>query len=937
MFQNIKIGLTLFLIFNFHISSSQDYFAETREIGMEEGLSHYKVLAFYPEVDGMWIGTDEGLNFYDGYKWKYWVKEKGQLSRREINFIQKDQDNFLWLFNTKRVDERKHVRSIDILDVEGDSVISFEEKFGNQAPFEIKDLQNFYEDQQKQLFFFAKNQLWKYTPSTLFQLVQLPENFKPNSILSDDYLVGEINGKLGLVSPRGDLLYTSNYALNEHFFNVIGTHQKFWVYQDQSSVEVFEKLSAGKYLSVLFPLQQEKGSFSLLLYDKAKNQVWVNQGQHIYLFDENGNQILKHETMARIACLDKDDNLWTGKFNAILFRIQKRRFKKYLDRNKKTNKILFQCRGIFEKQENLYVNTYDGLKIIDLESEKLIPSLSKLPINFDILKASDGQLWTAYRKIFKLNEPGNQILKVYDQVGEDPRIWSLFEDIDHRIWIGKKGLAFIENGELHEFKKYNEFEELADAIVLFFYKDKNGVIWVGSSNGLYQLDPKKGIISGYGKNREGVYQLPSNKFQHMHQDEQGVFWLTTEDAGLIRWNKATNEIEQFNKTHGFLTNNIYSVYEDDFENLWMSSFNGIIRFQKESKSFTIYNEEDGISDNEFNRISHFQSEDGHIYFGTQNGVTGFHPNDFQKEKIEKNEFKLELNHTSVFGLNAFKDKMADGSEIDLMNLGAGIRVIDFEITSPNMFWTDKVNLHYTLEPIGEYRKSLPAFKEKISSDHHVELFGMHPGTYELKVKAIQKNGKQVGKMMTIPMKISKPIFHTPTFWFFVLLGTVLSIWILIKLRTTHLKSRQIELEKLVGERTEQIFKGQKIIQTQTEQIEAMKERLDKKDELWLEQFQAIVTERLDDSDLYLPDVIDKMEISRSIFYEKVKSLTQMTPNQYIQELRLNKAKNMLEAGDVKTVKEVASSVGMKRPSYFSKLYKERFGILPSAYFNSHKN
>lgn len=937
MFQNIKIGLILFLIFNFYFSSSQNYFAETREIGMEEGLSHYKVLAFYPEEDGMWIGTEEGLNFYNGYNWEYWTKEEDHLTRREVNFIHKDQNDFLWVFNTKKIDQRKNIRSIDILNIDQDSVISFEQKFGNKAPFEIKDIQNFYEDQQKQLFFFAKNQLWKYTPSHLFQLVQLPQNFKPYSILSDDYLIGKINGKLGLVSPQGKLLFISNYLLNDHLFNIIGTHQKFWVWQDQSTVEVFENLPNGEYQSVLFPIQQEKKAFYFLFFDKNKNQVWVNKGDHIYLFDENGNQLLKHETKARIACLDKDRNLWMGKFNATLLRLQEKKFKKYLHRNKKTNKYLIQCRGIIENQGNLYVNTYDGLKIIDLESEKFFPSLSELQINFNILKDHKGQLWTAYRKIFQLNESGNKILKTYDKVGEDPRIWSLFEDINHRIWIGKMGLSFIENGELHEFKKYNEFEELAGAVVLFFYKDKNGVIWVGSNNGLFQLDPKKGIISGYGKNKAGDFYLPSNKFQHMHQDAQGVFWLATEDAGLIRWNKATSEIKQFDKSHGFLTNNIYSVYEDNFKDLWLSSFNGIIRFQKGSKNFIIYNEEDGISDNEFNRISHFQSEEGDIYFGTQNGVTSFHPNDFQNEKVEKNEFKLALNHISVFGLNAFKDKMADGSEIDLMNLGPGIRVMDFEITSTNMFWTDKIDLHYTLEPVGEYKINLLAFKEKISSDHHVELLGMQPGTYELKVKAIQKNGKQLGEMMTIPLKINKPIFHTSTFWGFVFLGIVLSIWGWIRLRTTHLKRKQEELEKLVKERTEQIFKGQKIIQTQTEQIEAMKERLDKKDELWLEQFQSIVTERLADSDLYLPDVIDKMEISRSIFYEKVKSLTQMTPNQYIQEIRLNKAKNILETGDVKTVKEVASSVGMKRPSYFSKLYKERFGILPSAYFNSHKN
>ena len=108
-------------------------------------------------------------------------------------------------------------------------------------------------------------------------------------------------------------------------------------------------------------------------------------------------------------------------------------------------------------------------------------------------------------------------------------------------------------------------------------------------------------------------------------------------------------------------------------------------------------------------------------------------------------------------------------------------------------------------------------------------------------------------------------------------------------------------------------------------------------EVWLEQFQAIIDERLPDANLGLPSIIDDMDISRSVFYEKVKSLTNMTPNQYIQELRLAKAKEMLDKGDVKTVKEVAHSVGINRPSYFSKLLKERFGILPSTYFRDHKN
>ena len=73
--------LIILLSICFYWTNAQEYFANTRKIGMEEGLSHYKVNAFYPEEEGMWIGTSDGLNFYDGYKWSYWKKETGHFKK----------------------------------------------------------------------------------------------------------------------------------------------------------------------------------------------------------------------------------------------------------------------------------------------------------------------------------------------------------------------------------------------------------------------------------------------------------------------------------------------------------------------------------------------------------------------------------------------------------------------------------------------------------------------------------------------------------------------------------------------------------------------------------------------------------------------------------------------------------------------------------------
>ncbi len=924
------------------LSYSQEYYANTRKIGIDEGLSHYKVLAFYPEQDGMWIGTGNGLNFFNGYEWKYWTKDKGQGQGddNKVNYIHKDQDGLLWLFNTKERYFKRNVHSIDIVRTDLNTTFSFEQYFDEKAPFKREAIQQFFEDQEQSLYFFADQQLWRYTANRSFENIKIPEGFEPITVFSDGTYAGELENKLVLVSAEGRLLFTSDYELSENVYKVVGNSKTFWVMQDRATCKKFERQADGSYKRKLFPIQQEKGKlFALMYYDEKKNHIWVKKEPYIYMFDGDDQLLYQQKLAPRVACVDYNDNIWMGKFEVTIIRPQKKRFDRFLFQKSKevSNNERYRCRGIIEEKGKLYINTYRGLRIIDLKTDEIIASLDKKASrSFVSLKDQNDQIWFAGDKIFQLNDD-NEIIYLDDRDEDSKRIWSMFEDRTGRIWVGGRGLSYIEDEKIKAFEQYNEFKALEEAIVLFFYKDKNGVIWIGSNNGLYQLDLKKGIIASYGKNKMGAFQMPSSKFQHMYQDAQGIFWLATEDAGLIKWNKATGDIQQYNTDHGLLSNNIYGVYEDEFSCLWLSSFNGLIQFHMESEQITVYNKEEGISDNEFNRIAHYQAEDGTIYFGSQNGVTAFHPKDFVDKEPNKEAFKLSIKHISAFGLKTFKDTLMDGSKIDLMKLGPGIKAIDIEMACSDLFWTSEVDLQYTLEPIGKYRKEILTYKDKRSADNHIELFGIHPGTYQLEVKAIHKNGKQIGETAFFALKIAKPITHQPIFWVFVILAMAVCIWAYIKLRTTRLRKRQIELETMVTERTNQILKDQKTIKTQAHQIEEMKDQLNRKDERWLEQFQTIIKDRLDDPDLYLPSIIDDMDISRSVFYEKVRTLTKMTPNQYIQELRLTKAKAILDEGNVKTVKEVAYAIGMKRPSYFSKLFKERFGILPSAYFRDHSN
>ena len=73
---------------------------------------------------------------------------------------------------------------------------------------------------------------------------------------------------------------------------------------------------------------------------------------------------------------------------------------------------------------------------------------------------------------------------------------------------------------------------------------------------------------------------------------------------------------------------LYRIEPDEYNNLWISSDYGLIRFNKKTFSVNTYTTTDGIANNEFNRTSSFKAKDGRLFFGGLDGIIGFYPKDF---------------------------------------------------------------------------------------------------------------------------------------------------------------------------------------------------------------------------------------------------------------------------------------------------------------------
>lgn len=101
---------------------------------------------------------------------------------------------------------------------------------------------------------------------------------------------------------------------------------------------------------------------------------------------------------------------------------------------------------------------------------------------------------------------------------------------------------------------------------------------------------------------------------------------------------------------------------------------------------------------------------------------------------------------------------------------------------------------------------------------------------------------------------------------------------------------------------------------------------------WIRQLEEMVVAHLSDPNFTVNKLAQNLLMSRSAFYTEVGRLLGLTPNEYISEIRLKQAMNLLKTGSSSlSVKKLASLVGFKDEKYFSRLFRQRYGVSPSQF------
>jgi ligand-binding sensor domain-containing protein/anti-sigma regulatory factor (Ser/Thr protein kinase) len=653
-------------------------------LGRNEGLSQGSVNCMMRDSDGfMWFGTQDGLNMYDGKKFRVFQNQPGDpnsLSNNYIVSICEDEEGFIWIGTMTggldRFDKRtEQFRTF----IHSDSVNSISE---NTVWTVLSDSDGY---------------IWAGTSYGLNRYEKksgLFKTFRPlpgdSTSLATDLTVSLFNdrqGRLWVGTVEGLCLFDKEEQAFIRFYNPLEKELKganiIWSVSQVPSGEIITGTDNGVYL-----LDPGSRSYRRILGAKDDRQlvawsvtaqpdgaIWAGTDRGLFLVDPQGNspKPYLHDpvnpqslTDNNVWSLLRDPSgfLWTGTNNGIC--------------KTKTSAAHFHLLA-GEKGQSL-----------QLSSSKVMA----------ILEDRSGFLWIGTDG-GGLNciGPDRKSVTVYNSDNSDLKnnnVWALAEDEESNIYLGNY------QGGLHRFDRktgvvhHYPVDEggpysLSNRRVLALLVGQDCTLWIGTrGGGLNRLDPRTGKFTVYLNAENDKSGFPATTVLSLAQDNRGRIWAGTQEGGLALYDPSTDSFRVFKHIAGEETslsdNNIWAIEfdnkgrlwagtqgglnvaeepgenmkfryftirdglrsniilgikEDTEGNLWISSFSGIAKLDiavfeslgntlnnDESYTlfhplFTLFDPDHGLQGLEFNQGSSHKGYSGTLYFGGNNGLNYF--------------------------------------------------------------------------------------------------------------------------------------------------------------------------------------------------------------------------------------------------------------------------------------------------------------------------
>lgn len=795
------------------------------QFSIKNGLSQNTVQCVLQDSEGYyWLGTQDGLNRYDGYTVKVFRHDREDTNTLSDNFIltliEGDNGN-LW------VGTRNGFNCLERRSGLVHRIIA--------KPQERKDYHNSVWNAVKNaagdiLFSNSYGEVVKISGEDAKQPPFHPTVMLQRSLLTrssaSSYCI--FNSKTNQLSSYG-LSGTKRWELDETTAflrqQTLETNAELLLGADSGLIVVNLKNSQRRNLL--------KGKRVTALLTDGKGNIWVGTDQGLYIYKSGnlsaGPAFLSHNAddpfspgSNGVQAIYEDRNglVWVGTAEGgvsvydplkAAFRV----FNHYSEVPLSENAAW----AILQDKNELWVGTYNGLNHFTFEnplvtdvfedrnkvlSREVLLRDQRYPAslcnNFVTSLARDGQgrIWCGTQEGISVYDPKNrkwEQLHTKNSALQSDRIFHLMCASDGRIWISTlMGFYAYDPATKHmaSFLSKSQGGDFVSNYIISTYEDSDGSIWAGSTHGVYHIGAKGERIRDYFNEPGNKQSLSYNMGTSFLRDSAGRFWVGTLGGGLNLLNEKDNSFEAFTQKDGLASDIVYTVIEDRSHQLWVSTNAGVSRFDPESKIFTNYTKSDGLAEAESCQNAAFINAAGELFFGSPEGLTVFKP-----EEVARPPAMVPIVLTAL-QVNYEARPFAGMNELQLYY---GDKTVSFEFAAPSFRNQEKVQYAFRLEGFDNEWREASAFN-RLASYTNLPF-----GNYIFKVSARVGSGPWQEKTLMLPVTVVPPWWLTT--WF-IALASVCALGLVILLvkyyaqRRLKRQLREAELQRKIHLEKERI-------------------------------------------------------------------------------------------------------------------------------------
>ncbi|MHB1222702.1 MAG: hybrid sensor histidine kinase/response regulator [Gemmatimonadaceae bacterium] len=568
------------------------------------------------------------------------------------------------------------------------------------------------------------------------------------------------------------------------------------------------------------------GGRVMSLHVQQGGTIWVGSDDGLTALDPTSRTFLRHRqdrtdplslggTIVRSVLLDRGGVLWAGLESYGLGKHAPSavRFETIRDYPASPTSLSSgYVRGLSESRDGgIWIATqFGGLNRLDRRTREVTSYRHRtgdprsLPTDnvWAAVEDRDGTLWVGTQGGgLGTLDPRSGVFTRSGLVPADLNVATILEDAAGALLVGTEGGGLFEisrdrRGAVSYGASRGDSRVLASNDVQAVLEDSRGMLWVGGAYGLTRLDRRTGSVTHF-RGAPGLPgRLQSDFVTNVVEDRRGTIWVATKGGGLSRFDRGSGSFTTVGIEQGLPHSFVYGILEDAHGNLWLSSDDGIARFDPRTGHVTRYGLSDGIQAREFNRRAFLRAADGTMFLGGVNGLTTFRPDLVSappppppvslltlRPAGESSRLILGFTEDSVITLEHQKNAFA-----------VSFRALDF--TAPG-----KVTYSHRLEGVD---------RGWINSGNRGEATyaGVPPGRYVLRVLAAGADGvwSQNGAAMTLVVR--PPWWGTWWARLLALLAAAALIAGVVQLRVAAARRRSARLEERVDEQTRELIGAQ---------------------------------------------------------------------------------------------------------------------------------